>query len=122
MDNISVLMCEDNELSQNLAGRVIQNLGFDLDIANNGLEGIQMLGRKKYDVVLMDIQMPVMDGYQATKHIREVLGSDIPIIALTAHSLTGEQDKCLDLGMDGYISKPFKPLALLEKIQSIIKN
>lgn len=122
MNPISVLLCEDNELNQNLAGRIIQNFGFDLDIANNGLEGIEMLERKKYDVVLMDIQMPVMDGYQATKHIREVMNSDIPVIALTAHSLAGEKDKSRDCGMNEYISKPFKPAALLEKIQSVIKK
>ena len=120
-NKISVLLCEDNELNQNLAGRIIHNFGFDLDIANNGLEGIEMLYKKKYDVVLMDIQMPVMDGYQATRMIRETMKSDIPIIALTAHSLIGEQNKCREYGMDDYISKPFKPAALLEKIQSVIK-
>lgn len=118
---VSVLLCEDNELNQNLAGRIIHNYGFQLDIANNGHEGVELLQHKKYDIVLMDIQMPVMDGYQATRKIRES-GNTIPIIAITAHSLIGEQKKCLDCGMDDYISKPFKPADLLEKIRSLIKK
>jgi signal transduction histidine kinase len=122
LGRISVLLCEDNELNQNLAERIIHNFGFDLTIANNGQEGIELLKKNDYDVVLMDIQMPVKDGYQATEYIRKEMKSDIPIIAITAHSLIGEQKKCLNGGMDAYMSKPFRPAELLEKIRSVIKK
>ncbi|MHA8056305.1 response regulator [Aquirufa nivalisilvae] len=120
--SVSILMCEDNEMNQRLAKTVITNFGFQLDIANNGKEGIELLKQKSYDLILMDLQMPEMDGYQATKYIRNEMKSDIPIIAMTAHSLVGEQQKCFDIGMNGYVSKPYKQQELLQKIQEFIRE
>lgn len=120
--NISILLCEDNLLNQKLARSVIENFGFELDIALNGQEGIDMFLEKEYDLILMDLQMPVKDGYQTTIYIRNELGSKIPIIAMTAHSLVGEQQKCFDIGMDAYIPKPFKQAELLNAIMSVLEK
>lgn len=119
---LSILLCEDNILNQRLAKNVIQKFGFDLTIANNGQEGIDLLLKNKYDLILMDLQMPVKDGYQTTIYIRKELKLDIPIIAMTAHSLVGEQQKCFDIGMNAYVAKPFKQHELLTKIQSVIEK
>ena len=122
MGKLSILLCEDNELNQRLAKSVIQKFGFELDIANNGQEGIDLLIKNKYDLILMDLQMPVKDGYQTTTYIRNELKLDIPIIAMTAHSLVGEQQKCFDMGMNAYVAKPFKQNDLLTKIHSVVEK
>ena len=121
LEKLSVLLCEDNDMNKRLAKVVIENFGFKLDIASNGQEGIDLLRKNKYDLILMDLQMPVKDGYQTTTYIRKELKMDIPIIAMTAHSLVGEQQKCFDLGMNGYVAKPFKQAELLDKIQFVTK-
>lgn len=122
LKKLSILLCEDNILNQKLARSVISEFGFDLDIANNGEEGITMFKNKKYDLILMDLQMPVKDGYQTTEYIRCELKSNIPIIAMTAHSLVGEQQKCFDIGMNGYVPKPFKQVDLLNEINRVLKK
>lgn len=122
LEKLSILLCEDNVLNQNLAKSVIRNFGFDLDIANNAAECIDMLLGNKYDVILMDLQMPIRDGYQTTSFIRNELKLNIPIIAMTAHSLIGEQQKCFDVGMVGYITKPYKQADLLNTILSVISK
>lgn len=122
IEKLSILLCEDNVLNQNLAKSVIRNFGFDLDIANNAAECIDMLLNNKYDVILMDLQMPIRDGYQTTTFIRNELKLDIPIIAMTAHSFIGEQQKCFDAGMNGYITKPYKQADLLNIILSVLNK
>ena len=114
--HVKVLLMEDNDLNQKLARKVLEGFGFEVDIAENGLLGIKLLQKKKYDVILMDLQMPVMDGYQATIEIRKSINFLIPIIAMTAHSLAGEKEKCLKIGMNDYIAKPFKAEDLFYKI------
>jgi len=120
LQKLSILLCEDNILNQKLAKSVIQEFGFDLDIANNGEEGIEMLLKNDYDLILMDLQMPLKDGYSTTEYIRNELESEIPIIAMTAHSLVGEQQKCFDIGMNGYVPKPFKQPELLAEIIRVL--
>lgn len=120
LGNLKILLCEDNVLNQKLAKSVINNFGFDLDIAQNGEEGIELLSQKKYDLVLMDLQMPVKDGYQTTEYIRNEMNSNIPIIAMTAHSLVGEQERCYKVGMNGYVPKPFKQSVLLKAIKTVM--
>lgn len=122
LGQLSILLCEDNILNQHLSKNIIEGFGFNLDIANNGEEGIDLLQKNEYDLVLMDLQMPIMDGYQATGYIRNELKMDIPIIAITAHSLIGEQQKCFDLGMNAYVSKPFKQEELLNQIKNVVKK
>ncbi len=119
---LAVLLCEDNIINQRLAKKVIENFGFDITIVNNGQEGIDLLQKNHYDLILMDLQMPLMDGYQATIYIRNVLKSNIPIIAMTAHSLIGEQQKCYEIGMNAYVPKPFRQEVLFDKINSVIAD
>lgn len=120
LGKLSILLCEDNELNKRLAKFVIESFGFKLDIASNGQEGIDLLKNNRYDLILMDLQMPVKDGYQTTIYIRNELKMSIPIIAMTAHSLVGEQQKCFDIGMNAYVAKPFKQAELLDRIRFVL--
>lgn len=122
LGKLKILLCEDNLLNQKLVRSVIQNFGFELDIAENGEEGIVLLSKNKYDLVLMDLQMPVKDGYQTTEYIRNEMKLNIPIIAMTAHSLVGEQERCFDVGMDAYVPKPFKQPVLLKAIKTVMNK
>ncbi|RVT73936.1 GAF domain-containing sensor histidine kinase [Flavobacterium sufflavum] len=122
LGKLKILLCEDNVINQKLAKSVIHNFGFDVDIAENGEEGIELLSKNNYDLVLMDLQMPLKDGYETAQYIRTEMKSDIPIIAMTAHSFVGEQERCYSVGMDGYVPKPFKQLALLETIKAVMKK
>ncbi|MFZ2654256.1 MAG: response regulator [Victivallales bacterium] len=115
-----ILLAEDNEINQKVACAILAKMNIRPDIATNGFEAVKKLERNTYDLVLMDIQMPVLDGFQATKLIRDrsskVLNHDIPIIAMTAHALKGDREKCLATGMDDYVSKPVNPKDLAEAI------
>lgn len=122
LGRLKILLCEDNVLNQKLARSVIHGFGFELDIADNGQEGIELLSKKDYDLVLMDLQMPVKDGYQTTEYIRNELNLNIPIIAMTAHSLVGEQERCYNVGMNGYVPKPFKQTMLLKVIKTVMNQ
>jgi CheY-like chemotaxis protein len=113
-----VLVVEDNPVNQRLVKAMLTRLGLDTDSANNGMEAVTMLMQARYDAVLMDCQMPVMDGYQATMEIRRSQSAGtrhVPIIALTANVMEGDRQKCLDAGMDDYLSKPYS-LHDLEKM------
>jgi PAS domain S-box-containing protein len=124
-EELNILLVEDNLLNQILAKKVLTDWKWKVDVAENGAVAIEKLGKNEYDVVLMDIQMPEMDGYEATKLIRSSFDppkSEIPIIAMTAHALAGEAEKCLNIGMDEYISKPFDKKVLFSKIVSVIKK
>jgi signal transduction histidine kinase/DNA-binding response OmpR family regulator len=122
LQKLKILLCEDNFLNQKLVTSVIHNFGFELDIAENGEAGIELLSKNNYDLVLMDLQMPVKDGYQTTDYIRNEMNLTIPIIAMTAHSLVGEQERCFDVGMDAYVPKPFKQAVLLQAIKTVMKK
>jgi two-component system, sensor histidine kinase and response regulator len=106
-----VLLVEDNPLNQEVTLGMLSVLGCDADVAGNGQEGLDAIAAKRYDLVLMDCQMPVMDGYTATRALRarekESGGGRLPVLALTANALPGDSDACLAAGMDGYLSKPF---------------
>lgn len=115
-DDKHILLVEDNYLNQKLASAVLESLGFKLVIAQNGQEAVDILSKEKFDLILMDLQMPVMDGYTASEHIRLHVNKHIPIIAMTAHAMPGEKEKCLSYGMNDYVSKPFNEKELLKKI------
>ncbi|HPH44062.1 MAG TPA: response regulator, partial [Candidatus Aminicenantes bacterium] len=112
-----------NIINQKLAVRILENQGHRVTVAGNGAEALEALNRGRFDAVLMDVQMPVLDGIQATTEIRRremATGAHIPIIAMTAHAMTGDREKCLAVGMDDYVSKPLKPLDLMKTIQRAV--
>ncbi len=119
--NVRILLAEDNPVNQKLALRLFEKFGFQADAVENGREAVDALQKVTYDMVFMDMQMPVMGGYEATTAIRnpssKVLNPDIPIIAMTAHAMVGDREKCLKAGMNDYIPKPIKPQKLLEAIE-----
>lgn len=116
LTGFSILIAEDNKINQSLLQHLFQQWKLNFDMVENGIAAIQKIENNNYHLVLMDIQMPEMDGYTATKKIRNILKSDIPIIAMTAHALPGEREKCLSYGMNEYISKPIKEEELLRLI------
>jgi signal transduction histidine kinase/CheY-like chemotaxis protein len=111
-DRQYILVAEDNKINQSLLKHLFKSWNLKFDLANNGKEAIEKLRSKNYDLILMDIQMPEMDGYTAAQEIREKLKLTTPIIAMTAHALAGEREKCLGYGMNGYISKPIREIHL----------
>lgn len=107
---IKVLVAEDNYINQKLISKLLLNKGYNINIVDDGQKVLDALEKDKYHIVLMDIQMPIMDGYQATKLIRAkeiTSGKYIPIIAVTAFAMESDRQKCFEIGMDDYISKPF---------------
>jgi signal transduction histidine kinase/DNA-binding response OmpR family regulator len=104
--SIKLLVVDDNEMNQSLMAHLLDNRGFQHEVVSNAAAAIRLLQKQPFDLVLMDIQMPEMDGYAATRFIRQEMGSDVPIVAMTAHALAGEKEKCLSFGMNDYLSKP----------------
>jgi signal transduction histidine kinase len=117
---VHILLVEDNIVNQKLAVRLLEKAGCRTDAVLNGKEAIKALEKVSYDLVLMDVQMPEMDGYEATGVIRDpesnVLNHQVPIIAMTAHAMKGDRERCIEAGMDHYVSKPIRPERLLEAI------
>ena len=121
----AILLAEDNIINQKLAVHILEKRGHKVTVANNGKEALEALERGSYDLVLMDVQMPEMDGFQATAAIRnKERGRDtrLPIVAMTAHAMAGDREKCLEAGMDEYVSKPLKPIDLFQTIDRAIEK
>jgi CheY-like chemotaxis protein/signal transduction histidine kinase len=119
LKDASLLLVEDNEINQKIVVLSLKNYIGNIDVAANGKEALDKFGTSRYDVILMDVQMPVIDGFVATRKIREIEAtthSHTPIIAITANALHGDREKCIEAGMDDYISKPFQVEELVEKI------
>jgi len=120
---LRILLAEDNRVNQMLAQRVLENQGYTVVVAKNGAEAVTAFANDRFDIVLMDVQMPRMDGMEATAAIREKeknTGHRTPIIALTAHAMVGDRERFLGAGMDDYLAKPLKPGELTETIQRVI--
>ena len=116
-----VLLAEDNELNQKLAKTYLQGFGLLVEVAENGELAIEKLREKKFDLVLMDIQMPKLDGYHTAQKMRQELKLKTPVIAMTAHIMSGEKEKCISFGMNDYISKPFKEADLYEIVSRYLQ-
>ncbi|MCX6568099.1 MAG: PAS domain S-box protein [Candidatus Aminicenantes bacterium] len=118
---IRILLAEDNATNQQVALKLLEKLGFHADAVADGRQAVEALETRSYDIVLMDVQMPVMDGFEATRAIRsgaaKVPNPRIPIIAMTAHAMKSDRERCLEEGMDDYISKPIAPQALAEALE-----
>ncbi|HTW64248.1 MAG TPA: PAS domain S-box protein [Bryobacteraceae bacterium] len=120
---LRVLLAEDNVVNQRVAMRILEKQGHTVVVAADGKKALAALERDRFDVILMDVQMPVMDGVEATAAIREresVTGDHIPIVAMTAHAMSGDRERFLQSGMDGYISKPIHPNELVEAIETAL--
>jgi two-component system sensor histidine kinase/response regulator len=118
---LSFLVAEDNVVNQRLIARLLEKRGHNVVLVQNGREVLETLAQRTFDIVLMDGQMPEMDGFEVTKLIRrkeKATGTHLPIIALTAHAMAGDKERCLAAGMDGYVSKPLK----LEELFSVIEE
>lgn len=118
---IRLLVVEDNRINQKVISSILEKFGYKTDTVSNGKEAIEALGTTPYDLVIMDCQMPVMDGYETTKEIRnpksKVSNHKIPVIAMTAHAMNGDREKCLEAGMDDYLTKPIKPREISNLIE-----
>lgn len=120
--NYRVLLAEDNLVNQKLASRLMEKQGHSVVIANNGREAVRAYQTQQFDLVMMDVQMPELNGYEATAAIREMektSGKHTPIVAMTAHAMTGDRERCLDAGMDGYVSKPINTKELFTVIEEV---
>jgi len=118
-----LLLAEDNEINQQVAKEILEGAGLAVTIANNGLEAVNAVKAGNYDAVLMDIQMPVMDGYTATREIRNLRSEirNVPIIAMTAHAMAGDENKSIQAGMNGHVTKPIDPDQLFATLQKWIQ-
>jgi CheY-like chemotaxis protein len=117
-DGLRILLAEDNIVNQKVMLRMLKKLGYRAEVAANGLEVLEALKYSSYDIILMDVQMPMMDGLEATRFIRQACPDGPRIIALTAHALKGDKKKCLEAGMDEYISKPVK----MTELQTVLES
>jgi two-component system, sensor histidine kinase and response regulator len=120
-----VLLAEDNTVNQKLATRLLEKMGHRVTVAENGAEAVRAHAAGNFDLILMDVQMPEMNGFEATALIRDQekrIGGHVPIVALTAHAIQGDRDRCLAAGMDDYLSKPLNANALAEKLESVTRK
>ena len=120
-----ILLVEDNAVNQVLGVRMLENCGHSVRLASNGEEALEKIKYAAFDLILMDLQMPRMDGFEATMAIRETeKGSNrhLPIIAMTACAMKGDPEKCLAAGMDGYVSKPIRMAELLAAIHALVRE
>jgi two-component system sensor histidine kinase/response regulator len=122
---LRILLAEDNPVNQQLAVRILETRGHSVQVVPNGRQALDAVSRERYDLVLMDVQMPEMDGFEATAAIRareNSSGAHLPIIALTAHAMTGDRERCLAAGMDGYLSKPLRAPELMDAIAQLLPD
>jgi CheY-like chemotaxis protein len=121
--HLYILLAEDNLVNQKVACKLLERRGHDVTVVNNGAEALSALEQRAFDLILMDVQMPEMDGLEATRQIRDrerSTGIHIPILAMTAHAMKGDKERCLAAGMDGYISKPIQVQSLMQTIYTLV--
>ena len=113
-----ILMAEDNQINQRVGKLILQRAGFKIDLADDGSEALEAHKANPYDLILMDCQMPTMDGFEASRRIRALDSPQPVIVAVTANALVGERERCLSAGMDDYLSKPFQA----EQLVALVKK
>jgi two-component system, sensor histidine kinase and response regulator len=117
-ESLRILMAEDNLINQRVGKLILQRAGFDIDLVRDGNEAVEAHRNGPYDLILMDCQMPTMDGFEASRQIRQLTVPQPVIIAVTANALVGEREKCLQAGMNDYLSKPFQA----EQLVALVKK
>jgi len=123
LKGVSILVAEDNPTNQQVAQAILEGAGLKVAVVANGEAAVEAIGRQAFDAVLMDIQMPRMNGYEATRLIRQLPGGEmIPIVAMTAHAMKGDEEKCLEAGMDGYVSKPVNQDRLFHTLWRLLRS
>lgn len=121
--SLKILLAEDNFVNQKLAVGILEKLGHQVDVAGTGVRALQLIKQRNYDICLMDIQMPGMDGFEATRALRRYEVADatrLPIVAMTAHAMKGDREKCLEAGMDDYLAKPIRLKEVADKIRTVL--
>ncbi len=122
---LRILVAEDNPINQMLAVRILEKAGHSVAVAGNGEEALTAVAREPFDLVLMDVQMPVMDGFEATALLRQQerkTGRRLPVLAMTAHAMKGDRERCLKAGMDGYVAKPVQKQELFDAIAAAVST
>lgn len=122
---LNILIAEDNYINQKVAARMLEKMNYNVTLVVNGQEAIDAVAKTQFDIVLMDVHMPKMDGFEATRLIREkekITGDHLPIIALTANAMKGDREKCMDAGVDEYISKPIVKDDLTKAFFNVLKK
>ncbi|HXD78505.1 MAG TPA: ATP-binding protein, partial [Puia sp.] len=119
---LNVLVVEDNLINQKVTDHVLRKAGASVSLADNGAEAIRLLESDTFDLIIMDLHMPVMDGYETTRHLREVLQLRTPVLAMTASAINGEQVRCLEAGMNDYMSKPFEFREFYHRVARLISR
>jgi CheY-like chemotaxis protein len=125
LSGLSILLAEDNLVNQRLAVLLLKKLHHEVTVVDDGRKAVEATEQRQFDLVLMDVQMPVLDGFAAVAEIREResrLGRHTSIVAMTAHALKGDRERCLAAGMDGYVSKPIHPQELYAVIEAVLRN
>lgn len=122
MEMFKLLLVEDNEMNRDMLSRRLQRRGYEVIIAVDGVEGLEMALNESPDLILMDMSLPLLDGWEATRRLKSMPEtSSIPVLALTAHAISGDREKALDIGCDDYDTKPVEFQRLLEKIHKLLK-
>jgi CheY-like chemotaxis protein len=122
---LRLLLAEDNPVNQKVAIRILEKRGHTVTVANSGLDVLEAVQQDQFDLVLMDVQMPDMDGFEATRALRiweRSTGKRIPIVAMTAHAMKGDRERCLDAGMDAYVAKPIQAQELIRIVDALTRN
>lgn len=118
-----VLLVEDNEMNRDMLSRRLRKKGFEVDMALDGAQGVEMARNGAYDIVLMDMSLPVIDGWEATRQLRAAPETrDVPVIALTAHAMSGDRDRAMDAGCSDYDTKPVEIERLLVKMNALLAD
>lgn len=120
---VRVLLAEDNPVNRKVAAKLLEKRGYVVVAVEDGRQAVDAVEREAYDIVLMDVQMPVMDGLTATRTIRqgeERTGTHMPIVAVTAHAMTGDRERCIEAGMDDYVTKPIDATILLAAMERLL--